>query len=206
MTGPFRGRATGAVVWIVLLCLAPGALAAQGPARSGFWLEGAIGTGTVRNSCHSCPYVTVAYGSADYFRIGGALSPRVLVGLEVFALSSSDLALAPGAAPVEAENGSIAPIVIWYVGRSGFFLKGGAGLARGSFLVRTASGQGITTGRTGSSLTFGVGWDIGIARWLALTANLGTYVTAIGDVDVNGTVVDDLIATVYEAGVGIALR
>ena len=201
-----RGGSAGAVAWMVLACVAPGVLAAQGPARSGFWLEGAIGTGTVRNSCHACGYVTVAYGSADYFRIGGALSPRVLVGLEVFALSSSDLTLAPGAAPVEAENGSIAPIVIWYVGRSGFFLKGGAGLARGSFLVRTASGQAITTKRMGSSLTFGVGFDIGIARWLALTANLGTYVTAIGDVEVDGTPVDDLIATVYEAGVGIALR
>jgi hypothetical protein len=186
--------------------LAPGALDAQGPARSGFWLEGAIGTGTVRNSCHSCDDVTVAYGSADYFRVGGSLSPRVLVGLEVFTLNSSELVLAQGAPPAEVENASIAPIVMWYVGRSGFFLKGGAGVARGNFLVQTSSGEAVTTKRTGSSLTFGLGFDIGVARWLALTANLGTYITAIGDVDVDGTAVDDLIATIYEAGVGISLR
>jgi hypothetical protein len=51
-----------------------------------------------------------------------------------------------------------------------------------------------------------VGFDIPIARWLALTANLGTNVMSVGDVDVNGTVVDDIIATIYEVGVGVTLR
>ena len=41
---------------------------------------------------------------------------------------------------------------------------------------------------------------------MALTASLGTNVMAIGDVTVNGTVVDDIIATVYEASFGVALR
>jgi hypothetical protein len=31
-------------------------------------------------------------------------------------------------------------------------------------------------------------------------------VAAIGDVDVDGTVADDVVATVYEAAVGITLR
>jgi hypothetical protein len=64
----------------------------------------------------------------------------------------------------------------------------------------------VTTERTGSGLTFGMGFDIGVFSWLALSGNLGTYVTAVGDVHVNGTVVDDIIATVYEAGVGLTLR
>jgi hypothetical protein len=128
------------------------------------------------------------------------------VGIEAFVLQSSDLVLAPGAAPVESENGSLSPIVLWYVGRSGFFLKGGVGLARGTFTVESPSGEPVTTERTGSSLTFGVGFDIGILRWFALTANLGTHVAAIGDVRVNDTVVDDVVATVYEVGIGITFR
>jgi hypothetical protein len=134
------------------------------------------------------------------------LSPRVLLGVEFFTLYSSELVFAPGAAPVDAENGSIAPIVIWYVGSSGFFLTGGVGLARGTFTVPSTTGEPVTTERSGSGLTFGVGFDIGILRWFALSANVGTYVTAIGDVYVDGALIDDVIATVYEAGVGLTLR
>jgi hypothetical protein len=150
--------------------------------------------------------VTSAYGSADYLRFGGAVGSRVLLGVEIFALNSSDLVLGPGVVPVEAENGSIVPVVIWYVGGSGFFLKGGAGLARGTFTVRSDSGEPVTTERTASALTYGVGFDLGVVRWLGLTASLGSNVMAIGDLVVNGAVVDDVIATVYEASIGIVFR
>ena len=179
---------------------------AQAPPRAGLWLEAAWGAGTVRSACSACAAVTVAYGTSSHLRIGGALSPRVLLGLELFALHSSDLVLAEGIAPVDAENGSLAPVVIWYTGGSGLFLKGGVGLARGTFTVRPSSGGIATTERGGLAITFGVGFDVGIASWLALTANLGTFVTAIGDIPLDGAVVDDVVATVYQAGLGIALR
>jgi hypothetical protein len=183
----------------------PSVIEAQAHARRGFWAEGGVGTGTVRNSCGRCQSVTSAYGGTDYLRLGTSLAPRVLLGLEVFALSASDLVLGSSSSPVEVEDRSIAPIVIWYVGRSGFFLKGGAGLARGTFRVPTPTGA-TTTERTGSALTFGIGFDVSVVRWLALTANLGTNAMAIGDVIVDGTSVDDIIATVYEASVGLTLR
>lgn len=182
-----------------------GGAGAQAP-RSGLWLEGARGTGTVRNTCAGCTGVSVGYGSAYHVRAGGALNPRVLVGLEIFSLHSRDLVLEGGAGPVEAKNTSISPIVIWYVGSSGFFLKGGAGLARGIFSVESPSGGLVETDRIGSGLTFGVGFDVGLLSWLALSADLSTYVTAVGDVDVAGGVVDDLIATVYNIGLGLTIR
>jgi hypothetical protein len=193
------------VLTCVLLLVGAGSAAAQEGVRSGLWLEAAIGTATVRNSCGRCDAVTAAYGGTDYLRLGHSISPRVLLGIEVFSLGASDLVLGPGAMPVEGVNRSIAPVVIWYVGESGFFLKGGAGIARGTFTVPTATPTAPIR-RTGSALTFGVGFDIPIARWLALTANLGTNVMSVGDVDVNGTVVDDIIATIYEVGVGVTLR
>ena len=194
---------------VAAVCLAavvhPRDLGAQGGVRSGFWIEGGAGTGTVRSACSACPSVTVAYGRANHVRLGLTLAPRVLFGLEFFALRASELELAAGTTPVDAETGSIAPIVIWYVGRSGFFLKGGIGLSRGTYTVESTAGP-VTTERMGSSISFSVGYDIRIASRLALTANLGTYATAVGDVALDGMVVDDLIATVYEAGVGLTLR
>jgi len=191
---------------LAVLAVSAGAAGAQEAPRSGFWLEGGSGAGTVRSACSGCPVVTVAYGRSTHLRVGGAVSPHALLGFEVFALQSSELTLADGLAPGEAENGGVGPVVIWYVGPSGLFLKGGVGLARGTFTVQSAEGEPLTTERTGLAYTFGIGFDFGIARWLALTANLGSYVTAIGDVRVDGAVADDVIATVYEAAVGVTLR
>lgn len=191
---------------LIALLVTAHAAAAQGNLRQGFWLEGSTGTGTVRNTCAGCPGITVGYGSSTHVRIGGTLNPRLLVGLELFALRSSKITLAPGSPPVDAENISVAPVVIGYVGHSGFFLKGGAGLTRGNFTVRPESGEPVTTERTGSGLTFGVGLDIKLLTWLALTATLDTYVAAVGDVYVDDVLVDDIIATVYEAGIGLTLR
>lgn len=174
--------------------------------RSGLWLEGARGTGTVRNTCAGCEGVSVGYGSTYHVRLGGALNPRVLLGLEVFSLHSTDLVLAGGAGPVDSRNTSVSPIVIWYVGGDGFFLKGGAGLSRGTFSVESPAGALVETDRIGSGLTFGVGFDMGLTSWLGLSADLSTYVTAVGDVDVSGSLVDDVIATVYHVGLGLTIR
>jgi hypothetical protein len=180
---------------------------AQRAARSGFWMEAARGTGTVRNTCSGCEHVTSAYGAANHLRMGiGLSSTPVLLGLELFALSSSDLTLVPGAPPVDAENGTLGPIVMWYFAGSGLYLRGGAGLSYGTYTVRTATGETATVERTGSALTFGVGFDVGLWSWLAVTADLGTYIASVGDVTVDDTLVDDIIATVYQASIGLALR
>ena len=191
---------------LLALLLTAHAASAQGELRRGFWLEGSTGTGTVRNTCAGCSGITVGYGSSSHLRIGGTLNRRLLVGLELFALRSSKITLAPGAAPVDAENVSIAPVVIGYVGHSGFFLKGGAGLTQGTFTVRPPTGEPVTTERTGSGLTFGLGLDIKLLEWLAMTVTFDTYVAAVGDVYVDDVLVDDIIATVYQAGIGLTLR
>ena len=148
----------------------------------------------------------MAYGAASHLRAGGSLAGGVLFGLELFALDATGVVLGSGTQPAEGENVSLAPIVIWYVGGGGFFLKAGAGIARGNFTVRPAEGEPTTTRRTGSGLTFGVGFDVPLGSWLALTANLGTYVTAIGDVNLDGEVIDDVISTMYGAAVAITVR
>jgi hypothetical protein len=200
-------RLHGATLAIVLLLGATRAAAAQPAPRSGFWIEAARGTGTVRNTCSDCPHVTSAYGASNHLRVGVSLSSTpVLLGLELFALSSSNLSLVPGAAPVDAENGTLGPIVMWYFGGSGLYLRGGAGLSYGTYTVRTSSVETATVERTGSALTFGLGLDVGLWSWLAITADVSTYIASVGDVSVDGSLVDDIIATVYQASVGLALR
>lgn len=201
-----RARAAGLVTAAMLLAGTEEAVAQQ-ESRSGFWLEAARGTGTVRNSCRDCSDVTTAYGAANYLRVGfGLPGTPVLLGVELFALSSSNLDLVGGGPPVDAENGAVGPIVMWYFGESGLYLRGGAGLSRGTYTVRTDTGATATAKRSGSALTFGAGFDIGLWSWLAITADLSTYIASVGDLAVNGSPVDDMIATVYQASVGLALR
>ena len=44
------------------------------------------------------------------------------------------------------------------------------------------------------------------SRRIALTANLATYVTAVGDIVLPTRRVDDVIATIYELGIGFTIR
>ncbi len=180
---------------------------AQTRGRDGTWFELQMGTGTgaVRNACGGCTTVTTAYGSASNIRVGRSVTPDVMVGLEIFAMHSATSSLALGLEELDAENAMISPIVMVYVGDDGFYVKGGAGLSRGTFTVIPEGQAPVTTTREGSGLTVGLGYDIDLAGGFGMSLNLGTYIMAIGDVRVDDLLVDDVIATVYEAGISVAL-
>jgi hypothetical protein len=97
-------------------------------------------------------------------------------------------------------------VVLWFPWRSGFFVKGGVGVAEGDFTVTASPGQLVTASGEGVGLTFGLGFDLPISRKIALTANAGAVVAAIGDVVLPGTRVDDVIAMIYHVGLGITIR
>jgi hypothetical protein len=80
------------------------------------------------------------------------------------------------------------------------------GVARGTYRLATPAGDPVRATGTGSGMTTGVGLDIPVFRWLALTANAGAYVSAIGDVILPNRVVDDVIATMYHATIAITIR
>jgi hypothetical protein len=203
MSAGFRAAA---VVGLLALSAAPAE--AQRPPRSGFWLENGAGPGAVRVGCSSCPDVTTRSGSASYLRGGGSLSRQVLLGLEVFAFADRFFAFDPdGDETVEAENASIGLVVMWYpFAKVPVFAKGGVGVARGTYRLATPAGDPVRATGTGSGMTTGVGLDIPVFRWLALTANAGAYVSAIGDVILPNRVVDDVIATMYHATIAITIR
>jgi hypothetical protein len=177
------------------------------PYRSGLWLENGAGTGSIHLGCSNCQDVTAAYGESSYLRIGFSLAPRVLLGAELFGLLSNSFNQAGTGTRLAVENVSIAPIVIWYPWSGGLFVKGGAGLAAGQFTVSPDSGTAEQLpARIGSSLTFGVGFDIPVFKWLSITANLGAYFTALGDFNVRGTLLDDAVGSMYNANFAITIR
>jgi hypothetical protein len=195
---------------ILLLGVVATDLAAQRPRRphrSGLWGELGGGGGVARIACSGCTDVVTAGGITNHFRIGGTVSDRVVIGFETFGLLDQAFGFAPSdpSTGSSAETVSLAVVVLWFPGRRGLFFKGGVGAATGEFVLPTGA-QSDTSQGGGMGVTFGVGWDWPISRKFAITANVGTYVTALGDIVLPGRRVDDVIATMYEASIGFTFR
>jgi hypothetical protein len=194
------------VAWLALALLAA-PLGAQHPGRRGFWAEGGIGAGNIHIGCATCEEPTVTYGRSAYVRLGGGISSRVLWGLELFGLLDDRFTAGDADEPLTIENASLAPIVIWYPWEGGVFFKGGIGVTN---VAVTTPGideaPPIVVSSTGSGLTFGIGLDLPVHKWFSVTANFGVYYSAAGDVRLTGSVVDDVITTIYQANFAITLR
>lgn len=191
----------------MLAVAGPAPASAQRPYRSGFWFENGVGTGTIRIGCTTCAEPTVVYGQSSYVRAGGTLSRRVAIGIEVFTLLDKTFGIAAGDSSLQVENVSLGPVVLWYPWKGGLFLKGGLGVAHGEVFVADTAGHTTTLASgTGSGVTFGAGFDIPVFKWLSITANFGIYYTALGDVTVEGTYIDDVITSMYNANFAFTIR
>jgi hypothetical protein len=189
-------------VWagVLVLLAGGGGLSAQRPHRSGLWGELAPGVGYVRLACAGCPDVETASGVTSHFRIGGTVSQHVVMGVEAFSMIDRPFGTTTEDS-TSAESGTFAVIVMWFPGKSGLFFKGGVGTSYGEFVIAADTSRG-----NGLGLTFGMGWDFPISRKFAITGNLATYVTGMGDIVLPGRRVEDVIATMYELSVGFTFR
>ncbi len=195
-----------ATAWLGLWVLAFGSLSAQRPHRSGLWFELCNGPAFVRVASSEPATVTTKTGIGSCVRLGGTLSDKVFLGVEAFDFLDETFGFVSQDTSLVAENEALTALVLWYPGRSGFFLKAGVGVAEGTFTVRTSPSEDVKANGTGVGLTFGIGYDVPISRKFALTANLEAVITAIGDYVLPSGRVDDVIATIYHAGLGIAIR
>jgi hypothetical protein len=199
-----RDRAAAAAALFAII-LARGA-AAQRPHRSGLWFELGGGPAAVRVACTGCAEVTVVGGSGGHLRLGGVLSDRVLLGAETFGFTDESFALSARDSTVVAETGTVAAVVLWFPWRSGAFLKGGVGIAEGTFSATPEPGAPVITEGIGVGLTFGLGYDLPLSRTFAITANAAAFIAAIGDIVLPAGVVDDVIATMYVVTIGLTVR
>jgi len=187
------------------LCI--GEASARQPSRTGLWAEAGLGTGVALYNCSACSQPIQAFGESTYIRGGGTFSEKVLWGVEFFSLLSDTFKPGVAEGVLELEVISIAPVILWFPWRNELFFKAGVGLSRGEIRTpETETNPKIEARGIGSGMTFGMGVDVPVRSWLALTVNIGAYIGAIGDLEVEDTFIDDIVSTVFNVNIGLTLR
>ncbi len=173
------------------------ALQAQHPqTRQGFWIGFGGGYGSAGVSCDGCGNTDREGSASGFLKLGGTLSPSVLLGAEVNGWSKSE-------SGVTVNLGNVSAAVYLYpVKTSGFFVKGGAGLS-----VHRTTGGGNTLDGTGWGLIGGLGYDIRVGRNISLTPVANYYFGQPGDLKINGTTaVTGWTQNVLDIGLGITFH
>jgi hypothetical protein len=201
-----RALARAVAALAIAAPLLAGPACAQRRHRSGLWAEVASGPGFVRVVCTGCEEIAMAAGPGGFLRAGGTITQRAFLGLETFGFSDETFGFDPGDTSVVASTGTLAVVLLWFPWRSGVFFKGGVGAAGGDFIVTSTPTQADTAAGWGIAMTLGVGFDMPISRKFAITANAAAFIAAMGDVVLPTRTVDDVIATIYHAGIGITWR
>jgi len=143
---------------LVALAVAVAPLAAaQGhpQVREGFCIGFGFGYGSVSYSCSGC---TSEGAVSGYLKLGGTLSPKLLVGGETNGWTKSQ-----SGGTFTAANASAA-LYFYPAPTSGFFLRGGLGFASAS-----ASVSGNSFSQSGVGLVFGMGFDVRVGTKTSIT-------------------------------------
>jgi hypothetical protein len=185
--------ATRHLMAVGILTLASGAAAAaqRNPVtREGFWGAISFGYGHSSLTASNGSFADSAQGGgvAVDLKLGGTLSPTVRLGGEVNVWTKSVSGLTENVGNVSAA------IYLYPTPRSGFFVKGGAGLA--SYQVS----QGNTTSTTsGFGLLGGIGYDIRLGGKVSLTPVANFFWGHDGDL----SPITGIKHTIFDIGLGV---
>ena len=144
------------VLAALAVALAPAAPAQGHPqTRQGFWIGFGLGYGSLSFSCSGCS--GSEGGLSGYLKLGGTLSPKLLIGGETNGWSKSQ-----GGGTLTASNAS-ATVYFYPSATGGLFLRGGLG-----FAALTASAGGSSATESGVGAVFGAGYDIRVGRNMSI--------------------------------------
>jgi len=182
----------------VLAGLAASAASAQHPqTRKGFWIGFGFGYGSADASCDT--FLGSQCGDADrqggvtaFLKLGGTLSPNLLLGGAVNAWSKEDQGT------TETLGNVTASLFYYPAPASGFFLTGGLG-----FSSYRASNGGTIDGN-GWGFTTGLGYDIRVGRNISLTPNLNFVYGGVGDIE--GGAITGWKQNIFDFGLGITFH
>ncbi len=151
---------------LLAITVAPSGVAAQAD-RGGFFIGFGLGAGSLGVEDGDERETALS----GYFKLGGAINDKVLLGAETNGWVKNE---SEGGADATVTSASLSAVAYLYPSpTSGFYLKGGVGIAR---LDLEASGFGLTytDSENGTALSAGVGYDMGFGGRFALTpyANL----------------------------------
>lgn len=121
------------------------------------------------------------WGFNGYFRLGGTLNQRVLLGGESSGWFGSR-------GELDFSNGNLSAIIMFYPSpRGGVFLKGGVGFAYVSTSIYTSTTVGgidyqstFSQGKGGFGATAGLGYDVRLGRNIYLVPEVDWYLQAVG--------------------------
>jgi hypothetical protein len=182
-----RHNSRGLAMAAVLLLFGTSAAAAQNPqTRKGFWIGFGFGYGSYGISCDGCSGLGREGSYTGHLRMGGTISPHLLLGGQVDAWSKSQDGATLSAGNVSL-NASYYPKPA-----GGLFLNAGLGLSR-----MEASGGGSSAGETGPGFSVGAGYDLRVGRNLSITP-LASWVY--------GHPTDGLSHNFYQFGVGVTFH
>ena len=179
-------RPTGWTLLAVLMLLAVASASAQSPQdsaqssqqRKGFWIGFGLGAGHL--GCGDCDDEPGG-GFSGHLKLGGAPSRKILVGFESMFWAKHDDDL-----DANLSYGNASAIVQFFPGaNSGFFLKGGLGIAFSELVVSLGQGVTLTETQSGIGSTFGVGWDLRVGGNLSITPVLNLGFGSLDDANVS---------------------
>lgn len=163
-------------------------------ARSGFWFSGGLGWGSVGADCTGCTSDRTG-GFSGNIRLGGTLGGgRFLLGGESNGWLHSE-------SGIDENMGFASFVFVWYPSlRGAFFLKFGVG----GMYYKADNGFNEVTA-TAPAGSFGLGYDIRVARNLSLTPYLNSLATSSVEAKVNGVKVPGIDITTNLIQVGLAI-
>lgn len=182
--------------WIIVLALlAGGSVAAQARhpnTREGFWWGLGLGWGAAGATCDDCDGEQLS-GLTGNLRLGGTISPSVLLGVEANGWYRS-------------ENNEVrnirfgSAVVVVYPSRSGaFYLKAGLGLM--NFFAETPVGE--LTANAGAAI-LGAGYDFRVARNFSVVAFLNSLASTEATYELDDQSANtDVRVTLFQIGVGV---
>lgn len=171
--------------------------------RNGFWVGFGLGYGDAWVSCDGCVSSDNGNGVSIYFKIGGTLSRKVLLGGEINALATDNSLGIPGSGTTSTALGNLSAAVYYYPAvNAGFFVKGGAG-----FSSITQTNDLLTLDGSGWGLLAGLGYDLRVGRNVSLTPFANFYFGQPGNLTSgNTTVVTGFSQRVFDLGLGITFH
>ena len=184
-------RAAGHLV--LLLALAPAPVSAQ------TWYTIGAGAGGNRVSCENCKSIERFWSASGYLRAGGTLGEHVRVGGELVfwqkSLEGSDAYLR-----------AIEGVVLWHPSPPGDSSDRPGSDWVGSERLHDGRHHGARVGdrtqRDGGS----VGYDLRVGKRLFLTPSLMSIAVPAATIDTPAGPLDNMVATLFFAGLGVTIR
>ncbi|MFN2397027.1 MAG: outer membrane beta-barrel protein [Gemmatimonadaceae bacterium] len=189
----FRGVVSLCVLGASLVGTSLSAQAMNRQLHEGFWIGVGLGAGSAGASCEICDNER-STGLSGYFRMGGTVSQKLLVGGEINGWSKSENGL-------DERIGFLSAVAYYYpMLTNGLFLKGGLGYA-----MAQADDSVDKMESNGLGAQAGIGYDFRLKRGFSLTPYVN-YLRAFGaEAQFNGQGLgEDLNPNIVQFGLGFS--